>query len=69
MREARYAAHLVGYEGYEVVPDHMEDEEEGHEEVKDVIHGKHLDELQQKPSVGKNSDIWLILDLCSFRRG
>ena len=53
MREARCAAHLVGYEGYEVVPDHMEDEEEGHEEVKDVIDGKHLDELKQNSQMGK----------------
>ena len=34
--------------GKEGEPDDVEDEEEGHEEVEDVVDGEHLNQLQRK---------------------
>ena len=40
------ATHLVGNQGDQIVPDDMEDEEEGHEEVEDVVDREHLNQLE-----------------------
>ena len=49
--EPKLTAHLNYNGDKESEPDDMEDEEEGHEEVEDVVDREHLNQLQHLGSV------------------
>ena len=38
----------VGDEGYQVIPEHMQHQEQGHQKVEDVVDWEHLDKLNRE---------------------
>ena len=46
-----YEANLDNDGAEESEPDDVEDEEEGHEEVEDVVDGEHLHQLQRRQGI------------------
>ena len=38
----------VGDEGYQVIPEHMQHQEQGHQKVEDIVDWEHLNELKRE---------------------